>query len=317
MRPLSLLCVLSLLLLGCPGDDPDDDSQADDDSQPDDDDSQADDDDDAADDDAADDDSGTGDDDDTVPDLPDFPRVLIVVERDESMAEHWAEDPAEPTRWEVVAGAIAAAADAAPPQMDFAVVGTDTLENHWLPISAFGRTPAELADDLSAVAADVQARTIASAYAYTLDNHVTNADPDPALLDWDAMPFVEPSTAIHAIVIGNGIGGLEDSGAANEIFVDDIYLCATPEEEADQTLLDDVAHYAINNDFNALHDGVQSVRTHTILVDAALTDAFADGFFWSTARTGSGTYSAVNQPSDMETAISDVVELAVEQYSTN
>ena len=317
MRLPILAFVLSSLVLvvGCPsGDDDDvsDDDVSDDDVSDDDvsdDDVSDDDDDDVSDDDVS--------DDDTVEDLPDFPKLLLLVERNESMAAHWDDDEAEPTRWQVVADAIMAAVAAAPPQMEFALVGTAEPGDHWRPISAFDQSDADLSSSLAIEVADVGTRYIASTYAYALENYVNNSDPDAALQGWDAMAFAEPSTAVHAVIIGNGIGDYDDADVDNQIFVDDMYLSADPAYEEDQTLLDDVAYYAINNDLNTHHAGVQTVRTHTILVNAAITDPYADGFYWMTSLTGSGTYSAVNAPDEMEAAITEAVDFAVDLYSTN
>jgi len=310
-----------MLFAGCPGDDDDvsDDDAADDDAADDDaaDDDAADDDvadDDVADDDVADDDAA---DDDTVADLPDFPKLLLLIERNESMAEHWDGDEAQATRWQAVVDGIVAAVAAAPPQMEFAVVGTADPGDHWRPIHPFDEPSADLAGALAAEAADVTARYIASTYSNALEHYVTNSDPSAVLQGWDAMAFTEPATAIHAVVIGNGIGDYDDADVDNLIFDDDMYLSPSPESEEDQTLLDDVAYYAINNDLNTYHAGDQTVRTHTILVNAAITDPYADGFYWMTSLTGSGTYSAVNDPDDMEAAITEAVDFAVDLYSTN
>ncbi len=259
-------------------------------------------------------------------DLPvrnsEVPKVLFVIERNESMADNTWDTLNSRTRWDVVVDAIVASINSAPTEMEFAIIGTSDNANQWSQISSFDHTNVHLVNGLQSASASISANYIASTYAYAIAEYLSLEDVDGD--GWDRAPFRETCSTIDVIVIGDAMGDTDDEdpfsypldsnnylGADNPVFDEwdgssgDFYKTVHPEDEAYETLLDDVAYYAVNNDLNAIHDGEQTVRTHTILVDAdTVNDNDVEQLFASTAVAGSGLFVRAARPEDVAVGIS-------------
>jgi hypothetical protein len=250
---------------------------------------------------------------DATEDLPvrvsEIPKILFVVERNASMETEWYGVTGMPSRWEVVQEAIIAAVNSAPTEMEFAVVGTSSPSNHWKRVSSFDHPNHHLANEMEDEEASLSYSYIASSYAYTVYNYLSLGDSEAE--EWDRAPFRETCSEIDVIVIGDQLGGTEDNDTyswpptADNTFTGDVFLTVNPWDEVDQTFLDDVAFYAANYDLNATHDGAQTVRTHTILVDAdSVADTDAEDLFESAATVGAGIYTRAAHPDDVALGIS-------------
>ncbi len=79
-----------------------------------------------------------------------FPKVVFLLDRHETMAENWGGDATLPTRWDAAVQAIVKAVNSAPPEMEFAVVGTSDSVNHWFKISSFDHDNVYLTNTLVA-----------------------------------------------------------------------------------------------------------------------------------------------------------------------
>jgi len=250
---------------------------------------------------------------DVTEDLPvqvsEIPKILFLVERNTSMTTEWYNVAGHPTRFEVVQDAIIAAVNSAPTEMEFAVVGTSNPANHWKRVSSFDHSNTHLQDAVDNESASISSNYIASTYAWVVNQYLSETD--TALSEWDRAPFRESCSAIDVIVIGDSIGGTEDNDVFNypdtmyDTFTGDVYLTIQPENENDRTLLDDVAFYAVNNDLTAAQAGAQTVRTHSILLDAdTVNDTTTEELFESAATAGGGIYTRAVHPDDVAVGIS-------------
>ncbi len=243
-----------------------------------------------------------------------IPKVLFLLERNESMQENWFGDSTHPTKWDTVVDAVIAAVNSAPTEMEFAVVGTSNAANHYKQISSFDHDNVHLVnalDDSRSSAdtnfPDLADRYLASSYLYVIEEYLTISDMNPVNTEWARAPFIEPCSTIDVIVISDGRGDMTDNDASNYIFNGDVYLTSEPEYETDRTLLDDVAIWAGNHpDMNNSVSGTQTVRTHTIFVDADTHVAdYTAEMMQSAADVGSGLYTEASSIDDIGVGISN------------
>jgi len=177
-----------------------------------------------------------------------IPKILFLLERNETMQENWYGDASYPTKWDTVVDAVISAVNSAPTEMEFAVVGTSDPANHYKEISSFDHDNVHLAnalDDSRGSAdtnfPDINDRYLASSYTYVIDEYLSNSDMNPVNEGWARAPFIEECSTIDVIIISDGRGDMTDNDANNYIFNGDVYLTSEPEYETDRTLLDDVA----------------------------------------------------------------------------
>jgi hypothetical protein len=251
---------------------------------------------------------------DILPQTAEMPAFLFVVERNESMEERWSGNSRQPTRWDVVVDAIIASVNSAPAGSQFAVVGTDNSSRGWYRISSFDHPNVHLTRSL--IASPIQftrTRSIANAYDGVIDDYLTLGGSGNPSREWRQMPFSEPCSSIEVIVISDGAGDGDDDHARDENFTGDVMvdrICQDEHEcsglhETGITLLDDVAFRAANTDLNGFHGGSQTVRTHTILLDALTQPStLAEALFISTAEVSGGLYTRAEQPTDVAVGIS-------------
>ena len=250
---------------------------------------------------------------DATADLPvrvsEIPKVLFIVETNASMETRWWGMDAMPTRWSVVQEAIIGAMNSAPTEMEFAIIGTSSPANHWNRFSSFDHSTHHAGYEMAREDSDISYSYIASTYAYAVSNYLSLTD--TAASEWDRAPFRESCSEIDVIVIGDEMGGTEDNDVYDwpptddETFDGDVYLTANVADEDDRTLLDDVAFYAANYDLTVGHAGSQTVRTHTILVDAdTVADTNTEALFESAASVGGGIYTRAVHPDDVAIGIS-------------
>jgi len=257
---------------------------------------------------------------DATEDLPvrvsEIPKVLFIVERygpgsgpDYGMNTNWYGNSNMPTRWQVVREAIIAAVNSAPTEMEFALIGTSGVAAHYKEMSSFDEPTLDLTRALydASNQPDLVTEYIGSSYGYVVDEYLS-IDDDTHLTDegFARAPFRESGCSeIDVIIIGDRMGGLLDDDVTNLIFTGDKYLTVQPEDEQDRTLLDDVAFDAANNDVALLVDGTQTVRTHTIFVDAdTVNDQDVEDLFLAAASVGSGLYTRAVHPDDVAVGIS-------------
>jgi hypothetical protein len=240
--------------------------------------------------------------------VAEMPRFLFLVERNESMDRTWSDDPDQPTRWDVVVDAIVDAASSAPAGTRFAVMTSDL--DGWQAVTSFDHSDTHLARTLLATHAPFTAsRTIASAYDDAVRDYIGGGTPGAAD-EWARMPLAEPCSAVEVIVLGDGTGDSDDDTPVDASFAGDVNGSCPDGDceditEHDMTLLDDAAHYAAHNDLSGTHDGIQTVRTHTVLLDArTLESPLAEDLFVSTAEQGGGLYVRADEPADVAIGIS-------------
>ena len=254
-------------------------------------------------------------------DLPvrnsEIPKILFIVERNESMANNEWDVINGRSRWDVAMDAIIAAVNSAPTEMEFAVVGPSGPGNHWKPIASFDGTSVALVNALGLEEASITYNYIASSYAYTLAEYFSLEDTDAD--GWDRAPYRESCSTIDVIVIGDSMGSTDDDdpfstpvpgsqnylNTDNPVHVTDFFKTVQAEDEEYETLLDDVAFYAQNTDLSNAHEGDQTARTHTILVDAdTVNDNDVEQLFAATASAGGGLFVRATRPEDVGVGIS-------------
>jgi len=244
---------------------------------------------------------------DATEDLPvrvsEIPKVLFIVERNIGMQSIWYNVTGMPTRWEVVQEAIIAAVNSAPTEMEFAIIGTSSASHHYLEISSFDHSNVHLTDAILDADADIASEYIGSSYNWVVEEYLSLTD--TAASGFDRAPFRESCSEIDVIVIGDRLGSPADDDVTNLIFAGDFHLTVQAEDEVDQTFLDDVAFYAANNDLTIGQDGVQTVRTHAIQLDAdTVNDQDVEDLFVATAGVGGGIYTRAVHPDDVAVGIS-------------
>ena len=251
---------------------------------------------------------------DLLPQSAEMPAFLFILERNESMKERWSDNPQQPTRWDVAVDAIIASVNSAPAGTRFALVGTENSSRGWYQISSFEHPNVHLTRSL--VASPIhftRSRTVGNALDGVVDDYLSISNPSARSREWRQMPFAEACSSIEVIVISDGAGDDNDFKPANQTFSGDVMIdriCADAQScaglsEHGTTLLDDAAYYAANTDLNRTHAGYQTVRTHTILLDALAQDSsLAEDLFISTAEVSGGLYTRAQQPADVAVGIS-------------
>ena len=263
-----------------------------------------------------------------LPQSAEMPAFLFVVDLNTTMQGHWAGNPQQPTRWDVVKDAIVAAVNSAPAGIEFAVVGTDGSSTGWSRISAFDNSDLHLARTLHAAPIHfTRSGSIASAYDGVVDDYLSLSGGGRDWLNWRRMPFTESCSNVEVVIIsdaqgvdrcgnrcGRCTGDRRDGSLANdERFDGDVTANGTCEDadtcelriESGVTLLDDVAYRAANEDLNTRHSGSQTVRTHTILLDANTQGTGqTEDLFISAAEVSGGLYTRADEPADVSLGIS-------------
>ncbi len=241
--------------------------------------------------------------------VSEMPKFLFVVEHNESMNEPWSGIAGEPSRWDVVVESIIHAVNSAPVGTEFAVV--TTAEDGWRPVSSFEDSGVHLSRSLAVTSwSSVSSRDIASALDGAVRDYLGRSTPGDSLTRWQSMPFGEPCSAVEIIVIGDGVGDAADTAPADATFPGDVHAgCGqadcTGVPEVDVSLLDDAAFHAANHDLNSFHAGVQTARTHTILLGSrSQQTTLAEDLFVSTADAGGGLYTRAEAPADVAIGIS-------------
>ena len=247
--------------------------------------------------------------------VSELPKVVFVVERNTSMLDHWYGLPGQPTRWEATLDAISAAVNSAPLEMEFAVVGTSDSGDGWVGVSPLSSSDLHLISELTRTRRpNAQSRVIASAYAGVVEDYLRSGRRRARKPGWRQPVFAETCSRVEVIVIGDGIGDASDTDAPNHRFDDDVYLGRSAGRESAYTLLDDVAYRAANWDLARRVDGTQTVRTHTILLEATASSggARAEKLFASAASVGGGLYTRADRPEDVALGISLAVTDALQ-----
>ncbi len=242
-----------------------------------------------------------------------MPRFLFVVERNRSMNAPWAGNASQPSRWDVMVDSVIAAVNTAPVEVDFALVATDNSAQGWYQVSAFDHPDVHLTRSLiTAPIHQIRTRRIANALHGVLDDYLSIGVNGQANREWRQAPFTEPCSSVEVIVITDGIGDDGDDSARNQGFDGDVMpdrICADADDcsnlsENGYTLLDDVAWLAANTDLNRRLGGVQTVRVHTILLDASTqSSTLAEDLLASTAEVSGGLYVRAEQPEDVSLGI--------------
>ncbi len=247
-----------------------------------------------------------------------FPRVIFLIERaggtGTRMNTPWYGKAGNDTRWEVAEEAIIAAMQSAPPEMEFAIVGTTS--GGFLEIAPFDMPRVEQIRELQIAAPLGTPNSYIAEAHWDLQDYLDNVD--PLGTGFDGIPYEHDCTQIDVIVLGDGLGSTGDDAPPNEHFVGDTLILGDPghpcnttgvPHEDKCTLLDDSTFHHVNNDVGGIA-GMQTVRTHTILLDAdnlGADEVYSEMLFHTAAAAGAGIYTEANHPGEVAVGISLVM----------
>ena len=254
-----------------------------------------------------------------------LPDVLFLIEDSVRMGALWDGDAtltSPDTRWSYVRDAIVQVVNNAPMGMTFGVALTADGQDQGFPSQALegsygfeplvapGSAASDLVTRISAHTPSTSTdRTLAESYAKVLKNWAEESYGTPR--DWTTGPFQYSCSELIVIVIGTEVGQLDGDPEpfyytadplANSVQCNDMSTSPLPTQAC---FADNVAHFAYNTFPAPGGAGTGSVKTYSILVDAASTSTSADApaLFQAIANMGQGLYYSASVPGGIGVSI--------------